>query len=249
MRTYAIGDIHGQLEMLTQAHRRIARDRALCRDRTAPVVHLGDLVDRGPRARGVIEFLLRGIAEGHPWLAIKGNHDRMFAGFLADPDHHDPRLWSELTWLGPRLGGEQTLASYGVHLAEFADRRAAHAAARLAVPPAHRAFLEDLPLTIERGGVLFVHAGLRPGVPLDAQAEDDLVWIRDEFLTDTRDHGRLVVHGHTVVEAPTHAGNRVALDTGAGYGKPLTVAVIEDDEVHILTDAGRVPLRPAAPLP
>jgi serine/threonine protein phosphatase 1 len=113
-----------------------------------------------------------------------------------------------------------------------------------AVPEAHRRFVRDLALMHRVGGIVFVHAGLRPGVPLDQQAEDDLLWIRREFLEDTRDHGGLVVHGHTPVDAVTHYGNRLNLDTGAGYGRPLSVVVIEDGAVWQLTKAGRVAVRP-----
>lgn len=91
---------------------------------------------------------------------------------------------------------------------------------------------------------MFVHAGVRPGVPLDAQVEDDLVWIRSPFLEDTRNHGALIVHGHTALDAATHHGNRVNLDTGAGYGRPITAAIFEGRDAFILTDEGRVPLRP-----
>jgi serine/threonine protein phosphatase 1 len=114
----------------------------------------------------------------------------------------------------------------------------------LAVPAAHRDFLAGLPLWHRRGGCLFVHAGVRPGVPLDQQDETDLLWIRAEFLDDPRDHGFLVVHGHTAIQRPTHYGNRLNLDSGAAYGGPLTAVVIEDGAVFHLTPAGRVPLRP-----
>jgi serine/threonine protein phosphatase 1 len=114
----------------------------------------------------------------------------------------------------------------------------------VAVPASHRAFLAGLPTLIQRGDVVFVHAGIRPGVPLDQQVEDDLTWIRDGFLTDPVSHGPLIVHGHTVVDAPTHYGNRVNIDSGAAYGGPLSSVVIEGRDVWHLTDAGRVKLVP-----
>ncbi|SES05279.1 serine/threonine protein phosphatase 1 [Tranquillimonas rosea] len=244
MRTYAIGDIHGQLGLLRDAHERIAADRAACDDETAPVIHLGDLCDRGPDTRGVIELLLEGIGAGAPWIVLKGNHDRMFQGFLETPDFQDPRLRPELGWLDPRLGGTETLRSYGV---EDADQRASREVwdeAQGAVPEAHLRFLQGLPLMHVTDEIIYVHAGIRPGVPLDRQVEDDLVWIRDGFLNDNRSHGRLVVHGHTVVERATHFGNRVDLDTGAGYGDPMTAAVIEGRDVYVLEEDGRRKLRP-----
>ena len=244
MRIYAIGDIHGHLAKLREAHDLIAEDRGATGDPAAEVVHVGDLVDRGPDSRGVIDFLIDGMARGEPWVALKGNHDRMFEGFLGDPDHYDPGLRAGLHWTDPRLGGGETLLSYGVAGAGERMLFDLHDDAVQAVPEAHRRFVRDLALMHRVEGIVFVHAGLRPGVPLDQQAEDDLLWIRREFLEDTRDHGGLVVHGHTPVDAVTHYGNRLNLDTGAGYGRPLSVVVIEDGAVWQLTTAGRVAVRP-----
>ena len=134
MRTYAIGDIHGQLERLKEAHARIEADRAKTGYATAPVIHVGDLVDRGPDSAGVVEYLRQGIAEGAPWMVLKGNHDRMFTGFLDDKGYQDPGLRSELSWLNPRLGGAETLASYGVKNAGTRWRGAVHREAVAAVP-------------------------------------------------------------------------------------------------------------------
>ena len=244
MRTYAIGDIHGQLEMLRAAHARIAADRALCGDRDAIVVHLGDLVDRGPDSRGVIDFLLEGEASGQPWIVLKGNHDRMFQGFMARDGYHDPRLRTDLTWFDPRLGGEETLASYGVEKHWYTRLETLRRQAQKKVPEAHVAFLDRLQLYHATDDLLFVHAGIRPGIPLEEQVEDDLIWIRDGFLEDDRDHGMLVVHGHTALASAQHFGNRIDLDGGAGYGRPLTAAVFEGRDCWVLTDTGRVPLRP-----
>jgi len=243
MRVYAIGDIHGQLVKLEAAHRAIRADRERTGDGEAPVVHLGDLVDRGPDSRGVIDYLLRGIAEGEPWRVLKGNHDRMFADFVEEAKQ-DTRLRAGLTYLHPNIGGLATLASYGVHRGflkrecELAEKAAA------AVPRSHLAFMADLPLYHRAGDLLFVHAGIRPGVPLEDQVEDDLVWIRGPFLDDPGDHGFLVVHGHTPVETATHFGNRVALDTGAGFGGPVTAAVFEGRDVFVLENGARRALEP-----
>lgn len=244
MRTYAIGDIHGYLDKLEAAHRLIAADRAVTGDAEAPVVHIGDLVDRGPDSRGVIDFLMRGIAGGAPWIALKGNHDRMFERFLGDPDSHDPGLREGLHWIDPRLGGGTTLASYGVEGAGDRLLFDLHEEALGAVPRTHVAFLGGLKLHYRRGAALFVHAGIRPGVPLERQTEDDLLWIRRDFLDDTSDHGMLVVHGHTPVDAATHYGNRLDIDTGAGYGRSLTAVVIEGDLVWQLTADGRAAILP-----
>jgi serine/threonine protein phosphatase 1 len=118
------------------------------------------------------------------------------------------------------------------------------AEAVVAVPAHHRSFLEGLPTSYHRGEVLFVHAGIRPGVDLAEQTETDLVWIRKDFLEDPRDHGALVVHGHTALDAPKHYGNRVNIDSGAAYGGLLTTIVLEGRDVWVLGDSGRVPLLP-----
>ncbi|MEI4471049.1 metallophosphoesterase [Frigidibacter sp. MR17.24] len=242
MRTYAVGDIHGQLARLDQAHARIAADRALTGDAEAPVIHLGDLVDRGPDSAGVIARIRGGIAAGEPWAAVKGNHDRMFLGWLADPWSRDPGLDADLGWLHPRLGSDATLASYGIRAPGDRPVPQVHAEALAAVPQEDRDWLASRPAHIRRGELLLVHAGIRPGVPLDQQTETDRVWIRKPFLEDPRDHGFLVVHGHTALDRACHHGNRVNLDGGAGYGRALVCAVFEGRDCWLLTDAGREPL-------
>ncbi len=244
MRLYAIGDIHGQLDMLRAAHDRIAADREACGDAGAPVVHLGDLCDRGPDTAGVIQFLVDGIDDGQPWIVLKGNHDQMFAGFLEDYPDGDDGLWPEEIWLHSALGGGATLRSYGINTARGRPSADLHREAADLVPDAHRRLLGQLRLYFETGDLIFVHAGIRPGVPMANQDEDDLVWIRDGFLDDMTDHGKIVVHGHTPVEEPMHCGNRIALDTGAGFYHPLTAAVFEGRDCWILTEGGRQALRP-----
>jgi serine/threonine protein phosphatase 1 len=245
MTTYAIGDIHGQIDLLRDAHERIAADSAR-EGISAPVVHLGDLVDRGRHSSGVIDYLIAGEARGEPWVVLKGNHDRMFTRFLSDPEETEPGLRPDMSWLHPRIGGADTLASYGVHAAMDRALAPVHADAVAAVPRAHQDWLEARPVMHLREEAVFVHAGIRPGVPFAAQEETDLVWIRGGFLDDPRDHGALVVHGHTALEAPEHYGNRLNLDSGAAYGGPLSAVVIEGRRAWLLADSGRQELRPAA---
>ena len=244
MQTYAIGDIHGHIGLLHGAHDLIEKDRAAYGDVSAPVVHVGDLVDRGPDSRGVVEVLQTGMAEGRNWLVLKGNHDRMLAGFLSDISYHDAGLRGDLSYLNPRIGGGATRAAYGVRAAADRPLAPVFAEAVAAVPLLHRRFLEALPSQFQRGEVLFVHAGIRPGVAFADQTETDLVWIRAGFLEDTRDFGALIVHGHTALDAARNYGNRVTIDSGAAYGGPLTAVVIEGRKVWTLTDEGRVPLLP-----
>lgn len=240
MRSYAIGDIHGHLDLLKQAHARIQADRARTGDLDAPVIHVGDLVDRGPDSALVIDFLLAGQIAGQPWVVLKGNHDRMFSLFLEG--RRDECLRPIYDWWHPRLGGLTTLQSYGIDI--DAEPAILLERALRAVPSGHRDFLADLPLYWERGPVLFVHAGIMPGVPLHAQTEDALTWIREPFLTFEQPHPWLVVHGHTHLPEACHHGNRVNIDSSAAYGGPLTAVVIEERQVFVLTDDGRTPLLP-----
>lgn len=246
MHLYAIGDIHGHLGLLKAAHDLIAADMA--RHGTAQIVHVGDLVDRGPDSRGVIDHLMQGQARGEDWVVLKGNHDRMFTRFMNDPGEPEPGLRSEYSWLHPKLGGATTLASYGV--AKAADRPVpkVYSEALAAVPDAHRDYLSTLPTLHLAGDCVFVHAGLRPGVPLDQQTETDLIWIRDAFLIEAESFGPLVVHGHTAIDQATHYGNRINLDSGAAYGGPLSAVVIEGREAALLTPQGRKKLPGPAPM-
>lgn len=244
MRYYAIGDIHGHLAKLESAHALIASDRTTVGDERSIVVHVGDLVDRGPDSPGVLDFLIDGKATGEPWIVLKGNHDRYLERFLAEGGVQDAALRSGLPWFDYRLGGAETMEAYGlknIHGRRLSDL---HEEAIKIVPGVHVEFLKSLPYYYKTNDVLFVHAGIRPGVGLEMQTEDDLVWIREPFLSDTRDHGQLVVHGHTPVEAVTHYGNRVDIDTGAGHGRALSAVVIEGKDVWNLTSKGRVPVIP-----
>lgn len=235
---YAIGDIHGQIDMLHAALDLIHVDGGA----DARVVFLGDYVDRGPDSRAVVQFLIDGVAAARNWVVLKGNHDRYLTRFLDAKIVHDSRTRPDLMWLNPVLGGDKTLASYGVSACDGDPIDPIHRAALEAVPNTHYQFLTDLPLFHLTNDILFVHAGIKPGVPLADQHEDDLVWIRDGFLDDPRDHGHLIVHGHTALQAPQHFGNRIDLDGGSGYGRPLIPAVFEGTKCWLLTARGRVRL-------
>jgi serine/threonine protein phosphatase 1 len=237
---YAIGDIHGHLDKLVELHEWIARDQA--KHGEGPIVHVGDYTDRGPNSKGVLDYLIAGEAAQKNWQFLKGNHDRMMAWYLQETPVRDPRLKAEFEWIHPRLGGLETLQSYGIDTKLLGDEL--HRASRAAVPHAHINFLNGLRTSAEFDGVLFVHAGIRPGVPLKQQTEDDLIWIRDEFHFSRADHGRLIIHGHTPVEDVFHYGNRVNIDTGVAYGGPLSAVVWQDGQVWRITKRGRVKLLP-----
>ena len=219
IRVYAIGDIHGRLDLLRRAIDAIGRDvedhgpRAL-------TVTLGDYVDRGPASREVLD-LLAGNPFPTPHVALKGNHEAVFEGFLAAGAGGDH--WRQ-------FGGVETLHSYGVPVADVMLGRNFDVAAerlRAALPDAHRAFLASLRTSYTLGGYFFCHAGVRPGVALAQQSEADLLWIRDDFLGSTMDFGKIVVHGHTPVEAPDVRPNRINIDTGAFITGRLTCVVLD----------------------
>lgn len=242
MRTYAIGDIHGHIELLREVHAWIAADQA--KHGAAPIIHVGDLVDRGPDCRAVVEYLRAGIEAGQDWIVLKGNHDRMFTNYIRDINYHDPCLRTDLSYLHPRIGGSATLESYGVKNAADRPLAPVHAEAVAAVPETHLKFLESLPIYHQRGEVIYVHAGIRPGIPIEQQVEDDLVWIRKGFLEDTRDFGALIVHGHTAIDRPTHYGNRLNIDSSAAYGGPLSAVVLEGRNAFNLLGPWREPILP-----
>lgn len=235
---FAIGDIHGQHDLMRQA---LARIDAYAGTQV-PVVILGDLVDRGPDSKGVIDTLIAGIAEGRDWTVLMGNHDRLFLDFLDTGAVENHLIRSGLDWLNDRLGGRATLASYGVDTDLGGE--ALHAAARAAVPEAHVEFLRGLKPYHLTGDTLFVHAGIRPNLPLEWQGEDEFLWIRDPFLNHTDPFEWFVVHGHTALEHPRHHGNRVNLDGGAGWGRPIYPALIQGRNVWLLDESGPVHLAP-----
>lgn len=236
---YAIGDIHGQLEELTRVLALIEADGGP----DARVVFLGDYTDRGPDSRGVIDHLLAGQERGRNWTFLKGNHDRMFTWFMEDYPRHDAHLPIELSWLHPKLGGDTTLASYGLEFTPHTRQTQLRLWAEEAVPDDHVTFLRETQLFHETEGLFFCHAGIRPDVPLVKQSEHDLIWIRNEFHDYLKPHPKLIVHGHTPVKEACHYGNRINLDTGAGYGNPLTAAVFEGAKCWLLGENGREALK------
>ena len=238
MTIYAVGDIHGCLDKLEQAHARIEADRAREGASSAPLIHVGDLVDRGPSSAGVIGYLQSVCETDRRVVVLRGNHDQMFVDFLTQ-DMDTLRRSGSLAWTDGTMGGRATLASYGVR---NWLKSAAQKAALETIPQGHIDFMSRLPLMYEAGDCLFVHAGIRPKIPLNEQDPDDLMWIRTEFLLSTADHGPLIVHGHTPIDEVVHYGNRLAIDTGAAFGGSLSAVVIEERQAYLLTDTDRVPV-------
>ena len=230
-RLYVIGDIHGRADLLEAMIAAIARDLNERPVEDSLTVTLGDYIDRGADSRSVLDRLVRNpFPTG--FVALKGNHEDMLINFLANPSSADHWRW---------LGGLETLHSYGVDVAPLRRGLRYEEAAdslRAAMPPEHLNFLATLRpmLTVER--YFLCHAGVRPGIPLSRQSENDLLWIRDEFLESTVDFGKIVVHGHTPIQEPELRANRINIDTGAFMTGRLTCAVLEGTAVRFLTARG-----------
>jgi len=242
VRLYAVGDVHGRLDLLERLFELIDADRAAHPGRRHAELLLGDLIDRGPDSRGVVEAALRRQAS-HGLVALRGNHDQFLLDALEKPA--SIALWT-------MFGGIEALASYGVKMdAAFAvpgaEAAGAGAAAEgkalsrqllAALPSEHRAFFEAMPLSARFGDLFCVHAGIRPGVAIEAQEPRDLMNIREPFQSDLRDHGVLVIHGHTPVEEPVIRANRIDIDTKAFASGRLTCLVYDGEDFDFLVARG-----------
>lgn len=228
-RVYAVGDIHGRLDLLEALHGLIAEDAAQAPDRSKTIIYLGDYIDRGLESQGVIDRLLGAPLEDVTPVFLLGNHEDTMLNFL--DDHRVGESWFQ-------FGGDATLYSYGVQLAGPAGEQRtlidAQSNLRERLPARHLEFLRGLETRFEIGDYLFVHAGVRPGVALDEQAPKDLIWIRGEFLTSKADHGRVVVHGHSISLKAENLPNRVNIDTGAYASGVLTCLVLDGAERRLL---------------
>ena len=245
-RIYAVGDIHGRLDLLSAMLERIRADLSVRPHPRPRLVFLGDYMDRGPECRGVLETLIRLRASGDPRADfLLGNHDSYVSAYLRDPDWYD-RTYH---WLHENMGGNATLASYGVPGASVRDPAATRDAFAAAFPAEHMAFLDSCALMLRIGAYVFVHAGIRPGVPLERQDPDDLIWIREGFLDSAADFGFKVVHGHTIVANVEHHRNRIAVDTGAVRTGLLSCLLLEGDEVALLEPDGPRPWPVGSGLP
>jgi calcineurin-like phosphoesterase family protein len=223
---YAVGDIHGRWDLLQELHARIAAD---ARRRAAPrklLVYLGDYVSRGPDSRRVVEMVMGRAPPGLEAVPLKGNHEDMLLRFVAG-DLDAGRHWFD-------YDGLDMLRDYGVVASprEAEDALAVEALRRrfaAALPAEHLAFFRGLRVSHDEGGYRFVHAGVRPGVPLAAQSDHDQMWIRGEFLGSDADLGAVIVHGHSISPAPDVRANRIGIDTGAVRSGVLTCLVLEGD--------------------
>ncbi len=226
-RLYCIGDIHGRLDLLEELHELIRADAAGFWGR-AGVVYLGDYIDRGPQSKQVLDYLTEHPLVGFDVVHLLGNHEQAMLDFLANPQ-------AAATWLN--YGGQATLVSYGVGIIQL-QRSAPVELLRdeleQRMPPAHLDFLAGCRLVHIEGSYCFVHAGIRPGVALENQAAEDLLWIRDDFTRSRVNHGCIVVHGHNMTEQAEFLPNRIGIDTGAFHSGLLTALVLEGGEQRLL---------------
>jgi serine/threonine protein phosphatase 1 len=229
MRVYAIGDVHGRADLLIRMlelvvlHLERARPAA-----SALCVLLGDYIDRGPESRSVLDVLTAAVLPMR-MVALRGNHETMLLNFLSDP--HTGANWRY-------SGGLETLHSYGLDVSEFREGGQFENIAELfraEMPATHFDFIQQTQLCFSVGDYFFCHAGVRPRIPLEQQREEDLLWIREEFLSSNLNHGKIVVHGHTPVLEPDVKHNRINIDTGAYITSRLTALILEGERREFLS--------------
>lgn len=231
-RIYCVGDIHGRADLLDDLHKKIRRD-ARNHKGGKSIVYLGDYIDRGEQSRQVIDNLISKPLKGFEPVYLRGNHERAMLDFIAFPG-------AAAAWL--MFGGRESLSSYGISLNNIPSMQNVGELARQlenALPETHREFMtrtcED---SWQCGSYYFVHAGIRPGVPLEKQTQEDKLWIRNDFLDSTINHGCIVVHGHSIASEPQILPNRIGIDTGAYHTGVLTCLVLEGEQQRLLQTGG-----------
>jgi serine/threonine protein phosphatase 1 len=240
-RAYAIGDIHGRLDLLDLLLDRIEADMAARPHKKTFIIFLGDLIDRGPDSAGVVERLRTYRPPFATPVFLAGNHEEVLLRMLTGEKGILP------SWL--KFGGADCAQSYGLEPASLRalDEEAALQLLQAKVPRAHVDFLKTFADTFRFGDYLFVHAGIRPGVSLEEQDRFDLRWIREPFLNDAKEHGFVVVHGHTIVARVEERANRIAIDTGAYRSGVLTALAIEDERRwYLSTEQAEAVAHPAS---
>lgn len=237
LRLYAVGDIHGRDDLLGELLDQVREDHRQQPAARSIVIFLGDYVDRGLQSRQVLDRLSGHPMPGFECVFLKGNHEQALLQFLDDAAFG--RTWKH-------YGGLETLHSYGISELALSDDPANFERARdrldEVLPESHRRFLTTLQTSAEFGGYFFAHAGVRPGIPLERQSEEDLLWIRDDFLDAGSSFGKIVVHGHTPREEVVFRSNRIGVDTGAYMTGKLTALVLEGTGRRLLqTGASHAP--------
>lgn len=221
---YAIGDIHGRIDLLAELHRLIEADAQQRMGQTRKVIYLGDYVSRGQDSPAVVNRVREWLPPGFQRVALKGNHEDLLLRFV-DGELDAGRHWFD-------YGGLDTLADYGVVIADRRVRDDASLAALrdafiAALPASHLDFFRSLLVSHRAGHYFFVHGGVRPGIPLERQSQHDCMWIRKPFLDSAVNHGAVVVHGHSICDQPVARPNRIGIDTGAYRSDILTCLVLD----------------------
>jgi serine/threonine protein phosphatase 1 len=226
-RIYAFGDIHGCSDLLKELFTVVDTDMARSPVNRPIEVFLGDYIDRGPNSAETLDLLIER-SRYHETVFLKGNHEAYFLDLLGDPAKFEN--WRQ-------FGGLQTLMSYGIQPTlnpDIAQQTDLITALIETLPDEHLKFLQSLELSFLCGDFFFVHAGVRPGIPLKEQQEADLLWIRNEFLDSKENFGKFVVHGHTPVREPDIRPNRINIDTGAYATGNLTLLTIQGSNMLLL---------------
>jgi serine/threonine protein phosphatase 1 len=229
-RLYAIGDIHGSMVPLRLLHQAIQEDAAAHPVERKCIIYLGDYIDRGMDSKAVLDLLIRAPLPGFEHIFLKGNHEDGMLRFIGGDGN-------ALGWVA--YGGIATMFSYGVKppdpVTDSAEILRARTELAKKLPPDHLDFLATLGRFHIEGDYLFVHAGLKPGVPIASQGDEDLLWIREEFLSSDFDFGKQIVHGHTITREADVRPNRIGIDTGAFASGRLTCLVLEGTSQHIIS--------------
>lgn len=227
-RLYCIGDIHGRHDLLIQISERIQQDLDSFHGRSI-IVYLGDFIDRGSNTKEVVETLIKSSREGIEYVYLRGNHEQSLLDFLQDASVGK-------SWL--TFGGSATLASYGVHFPKLPTRPEEllfiQRELRKQIPLSHLEFFNKTTYCYEIGSYFFAHAGIRPGYPLSRQRPEDILWIREEFLSSKKRFEKVVVHGHTIVNEPEILSNRIGIDTGAYATGILTCLILEGNQQRLM---------------
>ena len=226
-RLYCIGDIHGRLDLLEELHEMIRQDAEGFNGQNV-LVYLGDYIDRGAQSRQVLDLLVEQPLADFEHVHLLGNHEQTMLDFLDSP--RDAAAWL-------KFGGNVTLLSYGVGVGRIIntmDIEVLCEELEEKLPQSHRDFLESCQLTYSEGNYLFVHAGIRPGVALEDQQAEDLLWIREEFIYSHKRHDQIVVHGHSISAEVEWRSNRIGIDTAAYESGMLTALVLQGSDQRVL---------------
>lgn len=226
---YAIGDIHGNADLLDKMHAKIFDDTRNSEATRKVLVYLGDYIDRGFQSKEVVDRLINNPMEGFEKIYILGNHEDAMLTFLKE--HELGEVW--LVW-----GGDATISSYGVVMRDEngsrVDVKELSLELKKAIPEDHMKFYKSLSLSYVEGDYIFVHAGLKPGVPIEKQTKEDMTTIRDEFIFSRKSFEKTVVFGHTIFTDPFFKNNRIGVDTGAYASGKLSAVVLEGESVRFL---------------